>query len=350
MNNFLEMVKGGDPERIPFWFMRQAGRYLPEYRELRAGCDGFLDLVYSPDKACEATFQPLVRFGMDAAIIFSDILVIPHALGRDLEFVEGEGPKLNPLKRNDMFFSISPEIRGRLDPVYEAIFLTRETMKPRGFGNKALIGFCGGPWTLALYMVEGGGSKNDFMKSREFAYRHESAFSHLIEVLIKACTDHLIGQIEAGAECVQIFDSWAGLADAHNFDKWVIGPTCRIVQAVHEAHPDVPIIGFPRGAGEHYVKYVRETKVNVISLDHTVDPAIAARTLQPLVCVQGNLDPACLLAGGDALDFSAGKIISDLKNKAGGFVFNLGHGIHKDTPVGHVDRLIEIIGDQGWLR
>ena len=314
---------------------------------MRAKSDGFLDLVYDPEKACEATMQPMQRYGMDAAIIFSDILVIPKALGRDLGFVAGEGPILDPLEKDDLFFSLFPTIGDKLAPVYEAISLTRKTMDHKGFSDKALIGFCGAPWTLAMYMLEGASSSGGFMKARAFSYRHEKLFYNLIDILIEACAEHLIKQIEAGAQVVQIFDSWAGLTDSHNFEKWVIGPTRRIVEKVRAVHPEIPIIGFPRGAGEHYVEYAKITNVNVVSLDHAVDTKIAARTLQPLVCLQGNLDPACLLAGGEELHFHAGKIISDLKNKAGGFVFNLGHGVHKDTPTDHVEVLIKIIKEQG---
>ncbi len=355
MNNFLEMMRGGDPDRVPFWLMRQAGRYLPEYRELRANSDGFLDMAYTPEKACEITMQPMRRFGMDAAIIFSDILVIPHALGRKLEFIEGKGPKLNPLKgRHDIpSFEFSKDFarfEETLAPVYEAISLTRENMDKNGFSRKGLIGFCGAPWTLALYMIEGGSSKDGFMKSRVFAYSQKRAFNSLIDVLVEACAKHLLKQIEVGAQVVQIFDSWAGLADAHNFAKWVIGPTRRIVKKVREVYPKFPIIGFPNKAGEHYVRYVKDTGVSGISIDHTVDTQIAARTLQPLALVQGNLDPACLLAGGEELALNAQRIIADLKNKAGGFVFNLGHGIHKDTPVEHIEFLARIIKEQGSYR
>lgn len=349
------MITGGKPDRVPFWFMRQAGRYLPEYRKSRAESNGFLDMVYSSEKACEITMQPMWRFGMDAAIIFSDILVIPQALGRNLEFIEGEGPKLNPLKTQHDIPSFEhskdfSRFEETLSPIYEAISFTRETMNTHGFEEKTLIGFCGGPWTLALYMIEGGSSKDGFMKSRVFTYRYEKVFNRLIDILVEACAKHLIKQVEAGAQTVQIFDSWAGLADFHNFAKWVIEPTYQIVKKVREVYPNIPIIGFPRGAGINYIDYVRNTGVNGVSIDHCIDTSIAARTLQPLAFVQGSLDPACLLAGGEALTFSVQKIIADLKNNAGGFVFNLGHGIHKDTPIENVYKLVEIIKDQGSYR
>ena len=349
MNDFLNVVTGGKPERVPFWFMRQAGRYLPEYRTLRARSSGFLDMAYDPEKACEITLQPMRRFGMDAAIIFSDILVIPHALGRKPEFVEGKGPRLDPLETGKDVASLSlVKFEKVLAPVYEALSLTRGTMDQEGFRDCALIGFCGGPWTLACYMIEGGGSR-DFLKARLFSYQQERNFTALIDMLVEACAACLQKQIEAGAQAVQIFDSWAGVADAHSFAKWVIGPTRRIVELVRSAHPDVPVIGFPRLAGANILRYVQETGVDVIGLDQSVDTRWAARSLQSSVVVQGNLDPACLLAGGDALVLAAEKIIGDLKNENGRFVFNLGHGIHKNTPIEHVDMLVKIIREQGVL-
>lgn len=350
MNNFLEMVKGGEPESVPFWFMRQAGRYLPEYRDIRAESKGFLDLVYTPEKACKVTLQPLQRFNMDAAIIFSDILVVPHALGQGVEFIDKRGPKLVRLENGKDISSLSfARFDGMLAPVYEAISLTRSALKSWDLDDKALIGFSGAPWTLACYMIEGG-SSGSFLRTRVFAYQHETAFTALIDTLVEACAAYLQKQIEAGVHAVQIFDTWAGILDSHSFVKWVIEPTRRIVDLVREAHPDVPIIGFPRNAGANYLRYVQDTKVSVISIDSSVDTRWAARSLQPLAVVQGNLDPACLLAGGDALTLAAEKIISDLKNEEGRFVFNLGHGVHKDTPVENVEALVNLIQDQGRLR
>lgn len=339
--NFLEVLKGHKPDHIPFWFMRQAGRYLPEYRELRAKAGGFLDMAYNPDFACEVTMQPIRRFGMDAAIIFSDILVIPHSLGQHLEFVQGEGPKLNPLRSAEDFSSLNfSKFQSTLTPVYEALSKTKTALQNEGFGGTALIGFCGAPWTVACYMVEGGGSK-DFMNVKKLAYQDEAALQGLMEILVESSAQYLIEQINAGAETVQIFDSWAGALDAQSFRKWVIRPTKQIVDLVKSVHPTVPIIGFPRCAGNNYLSYIQDTGVTAVGIDPSVDTKWAARTLQPLVPVQGNLDPISLLAGGDQMIMAVEKIIGDLKD--GQFVFNLGHGINKETPIEHVETLIQTI-------
>ncbi|MGH1374986.1 MAG: uroporphyrinogen decarboxylase [Alphaproteobacteria bacterium] len=339
--SFLDVLAGHKPNRLPFWFMRQAGRYLPEYRELRAKAGSFLDLAYNPDFACEVTLQPIRRFGMDAAIIFSDILVIPHALGQDLKFVEGEGPKLNALRESSDFSKLNFNgFEKTLSPVYEALRKTSSALQEEGHHNTALIGFCGAPWTVACYMVEGGGSR-DFMNVRGLSYSDPIGFAGLIDLLVESSAQYLINQIEAGAEAVQIFDSWAGALDAQSFRKWVIQPTKQIVDLVRNTYPDVPIIGFPRCAGQNYLSYVQDTGVTAVGLDQSVDTRWAARTLQTLVPVQGNLDPVCLHTGGDALILAAEKIIGDLSN--GNFIFNLGHGIHKDTPIEHVELLVKII-------
>ena len=339
--NFLEVLKGHKPDHIPFWFMRQAGRYLPEYMELRAKAGGFLDMAYNSDMASEITMQPIRRFGMDAAIIFSDILVIPHSLGQHLEFVQGEGPKLNPLRSASDFSSLNfSKFQSTLTPVYEALSKTRTALQNEGFGGTALIGFCGAPWTVACYMVEGGGSK-DFMNVKKLAYQDEAALQGLMEILVESSAQYLIEQINAGAETVQIFDSWAGALDAQSFRKWVIRPTKQIVDLVKSVHPTVPIIGFPRCAGNNYLAYVQDTGVTAVGIDPSVDTKWAARTLQPLVPVQGNLDPISLLAGGDQMIMAVEKIIGDLKD--GQFVFNLGHGINKETPIEHVETLIQTI-------
>ncbi len=338
---FLDVLAGHRPAHIPCWFMRQAGRYLPEYRELRAKAGSFLDLAYNPDFACEVTLQPIRRYGMDAAIIFSDILVIPHALGQDLKFVEGEGPKLNALRESADFAKLNfNAFEKTLSPVYEALRKTSSALQEEGHNNTALIGFCGAPWTVACYMVEGGSSR-DFMNVKGLSYRDPIGFAGLIDLLVESSAQYLINQIEAGAEAVQIFDSWAGALDAQSFRKWVIQPTKQIVDLVRNTYPDVPIIGFPRCAGQNYLSYVQDTGVTAVSLDQSVDTRWAARTLQPLVPVQGNLDPFCLHTGGDALALAAEKIIGDLS--AGNFIFNLGHGIHKETPPEHLELLVKII-------
>ncbi len=339
--NFLEALKGHKPDHIPFWFMRQAGRYLPEYRDLRAKAGSFLDMAYNPDYASEVTLQPIRRYGMDAAIIFSDILVIPHALGQDLQFIQGEGPKLDAIKDAGSLGRLNfSKFETTLNPVYEALQKTKAGLQGEGFHGTALIGFCGAPWTVACYMVEGGGSK-DFIDVKRFAYSDPMGFAELIDLLVEASAAYLINQINAGAEAVQIFDSWAGALDSQSFRKWVIEPTRRIVDLVRDSYPDVPIIGFPRCAGSNYLNYVQDTGVTAVGLDTSVDTKWAARTLQPMVPVQGNLDPICLLTGGDALIMAAEKIIGDLKG--GNFVFNLGHGINKDTPPEHVETLVNFI-------
>lgn len=338
---FLDALNKRKTSRIPFWFMRQAGRYLPEYMDLRAQAGSFLNMAYNPEMAAEITLQPIRRFGMDAAIIFSDILVIPHALGQHLEFVHGEGPKLEPMRSGADFAKLHyRNFDSHLAPVYEALRLVRTGLEKEGHGQTALIGFAGAPWTVACYMIEGGGSK-DFIHAKTMAYSDPQGFSELMDILVESTAQYLINQINAGAECVQIFDSWAGALDTHQFRKWVIRPTKAIVDLVRNTHPYVQIIGFPRCAGNNYLAYVQETGVSAVGLDHQVDPKWAARTLQPLVPVQGNLDPVCLLAGGDALVMAAEKIIGDLSG--GSFVFNLGHGIHKDTPVENVELLVKLI-------
>tara|TARA_R110001592_G_scaffold3525_12_gene19906 strand:- start:7454 stop:8506 length:1053 start_codon:yes stop_codon:yes gene_type:complete len=339
--NFLEVLKGHKPDHIPFWFMRQAGRYLPEYRELRAQAGGFLNMAYNPKTASEITMQPIRRFNMDAAIIFSDILVIPHALGQQLDFVQGEGPKLNPLRSASDFSTLNfSKFQQVLAPVHEAISNTRASLQSEGYNGTALIGFCGAPWTVACYMVEGGSSK-DFLNIKKLGYQDERALNGLMEILVESSAQYLIDQINAGAEAVQIFDSWAGILDAQAFRKWVIQPTRQIVDLVRNVHPDVPIIGFPRCAGQNYLSYIQDTGVSAVGIDPSVDTKWAARALQTLVPVQGNLDPICLLAGGDSLVMAVEKIIGDMKG--GNFIFNLGHGINKDTPVEHVEQLVALI-------
>lgn len=343
--NFLEALNKQQTHHIPFWFMRQAGRYLPEYRELRAKAGSFLDMAYNPDFAAEVTMQPIRRFGMDAAIIFSDILVIPHALGQHLEFVHGEGPKLEAMRSSSDFSKLNyNRFQSTLAPVYQAIKNTRSMLKNENFASTALIGFAGAPWTVASYMVEGGGSK-EFLHVKKMAYADPQGFAKLIDLLVEATAAYLIEQVKAGAEALQIFDSWASALDSHQFKRWVIQPTREIVKLVKAEYPHVPIIGFPRCAGYNYITYIQETGIDAVSLDHQIDTKWAARALQVQVPVQGNLDPICLLAGGDALKLAAEKIIADLSG--GSFIFNLGHGINKDTPIEHVEQLVKIIKAKG---
>ena len=338
---FIKALQGTRYEQPPFWLMRQAGRYLPEYRELRAKAGGFLDMVYNSQFATEVTMQPLRRFGMDAAILFSDILVIPHALGQKLEFVAGEGPKLDAIENAEGLVKLSEgNVDKVLQPVYDTVKNLRSQMVQEGMAGTALIGFAGAPWTVATYMVEGGGSKT-FEKVKAFAYCDPVGFAQLIDIVTEATIHYLKKQIEAGAEAIQIFDSWAGVLDQDQFAQWVMVPTIKIVNAVKTAYPDVPVIGFPKGAGILYESYAQNTGVDAIGLDTQVPTKWAAEVLQPELPVQGNLDPVALLVGGDALEKEARRILEDLSE--GPYVFNLGHGVIKETPPEHVGQLAKII-------
>ena len=336
----LDVLSGTKTEKPPFWFMRQAGRYLPEYRALRQEKGGFLEMAFDPQAACEITMQPIRRFEMDGAIIFSDILVIPMALGQYLEFVQGEGPKLDPINTADDVAKLGYSGFSKLEPVYEALGNVKTTLGNEGFKQTTLIGFCGAPWTVATYMIEGGSSK-DFMKTKLFAYQNPEAFDNLIALLVESSAAYLINQINAGAEVVKIFDSWAGSVDQQSFYKWCVEPIRRIVDIVHGEYPHVPIIGFPRGAGYNYLEYVQDSGVTAVALDQFVPTQWAARAIQPNMPVQGNLDPAILRAGGDVLIRASEEIMSDLQEKP--YIFNLGHGINKDTPVENVELLVKIL-------
>ena len=318
----------------PVWLMRQAGRYLPEYRELRQSVPGFLDLCLAPELACEVTLQPVRRFALDAAILFSDILMVPYGLGQPLEFREGEGPVLEPIRSSADARRLSLDaLPSRVAPVYETVGRVA-TVLP---AQTALIGFAGSPWTVASYMVEGGGSR-DFIAVKSWAFGDPDGFGALINLLVEATIIYLSGQIAAGAEVVQLFDSWAGVLPEAPFRRWVIEPTRRIVAALRENHPRVPVIGFPRGAGLMYRAYFSESGVSALGLDSSVPPAIARKTLQSIGPVQGNLDPLLLVAGGAAM---ADGVIAIRRALGGGpFIFNLGHGIVPQTPVEHVGELV----------
>lgn len=317
--------------------MRQAGRYLPEYRQVRAETKGFLDLCYSPNLATEVTLQPLRRYGMDAAILFSDILVVPHALGQHVTFVEGEGPSLRPIRNAQQVEALANEgLHERLAPVYETVRRLSTAIPP----TTALIGFAGAPWTVATYMVEGGGSK-EFSETKKLAYGQPAVFQRLIDVLIQATGDYLIAQIDAGAEAIQLFDSWAGVLPEDEFDKWVIAPTRALVNRLKAERPQIPVIGFPRGAGILYQRYVEETAVSGVSLDTGIPLEWAAKTLQPRCTVQGNLDPQWLVVGGEAMLTAADRVFQVLGK--GSFVFNLGHGITPAASPDHVAQLAERI-------
>jgi uroporphyrinogen decarboxylase len=315
--------------------MRQAGRYLPEYRQLRAASSGFLDLCYSPDKATEVTLQPLRRYGFDAAILFSDILVVPDALGQPVRFQEGEGPSLTPIRQaKDLEALTLDGFQDRLRPVFETVSKLKTAIPT----DTALIGFAGAPWTVATYMVEGRGSK-EFVAAKTMAYGDPVLFGRLIDLLVEATAGYLIEQIDQGAEAVQLFDSWAGALPEDGFRQWVIAPTQRLVERLRAARPGIPIIGFPRGAGALYQAFVEETGVDAVSLDTGIPLGWAVTHLQPKVTLQGNLDPVLLVTGGDAMERAIDRILAACTK--GPFVFNLGHGILPMTPPEHVARLVE---------
>jgi uroporphyrinogen decarboxylase len=317
--------------------MRQAGRFLPEYRKVRADAGNFLDLCYNPELACEVTLQPLRRYGMDAAILFSDILVIPDALGRSVAFKQGEGPVLDPMVgMADVEALDGSAVLTHLAPVLETVRRISANLPQ----ETALIGFCGAPWTVATYMIEGGSSK-DYAKTKQWAYGQPQVFQALIDQLVESSAAYLIAQIEAGAEAVQIFDSWAGVLPEEEFRRWVMAPIAAMVEKIKAVHPTVPVIGFPRGAGLLYEDFAREVGCDAVSLDTTVPLEWAARVIQPLVTVQGNLDPIHLVTGGEAMDRAIDRILNVLGR--GPFVFNLGHGITPPTPPENVARLAERI-------
>jgi uroporphyrinogen decarboxylase len=315
--------------------MRQAGRYLPEYRALRQDKGGFLALVYDSEAAAEITLQPIRRFGFDGAILFSDILIVPYAMGQDLHFEAGEGPRLSP-PLLDHALEVLQAVPERLQP----IFRTVEKVKAALPSETTFLGFAGSPWTVATYMVAGQGSR-DQGDTRRMAYRDPTAFGLLVDALVETTVEYLSGQVEAGVEALQLFDSWSGSLSPDQFDRWVVEPNARIVAAMKGRHPDVPLIGFPKGAGGKLPFYARETGVDAVGLDETVDPAWADRSLPPGLPVQGNLDPLALIAGGDALEKGVGRILSSFRERP--HVFNLGHGILPDTPIAHVEHLLRLV-------
>ena len=315
--------------------MRQAGRYLPEYRDVRAKAGGFLDLCFTPDLAAEVTLQPIRRFNFDAAIIFSDILVVPYALGRGVRFEVGEGPRLDPLDTPDKVGTLSSTADfTKLEPVFEALRRVRRELDPR----ISLIGFCGAPWTVATYMVAGHGPP-DQAPARMMAYRHPEAFAQIIDTVVENSIHYLLGQLAAGADVLQIFDTWAGVLPPREFQRWSVEPTRRIVEGVRKQRPGTKIIGFPRGAGALLPGYVEATGVDAVSIDWTAEPSLVREKVQSRVAVQGNLDPLALIAGGTALDRSIDDVLA---NFAGGrLIFNLGHGIQPETPIAHVEQMVK---------
>lgn len=334
----LDTLRGQNGPRRPVWLMRQAGRYLPEYRALRAEKGGFLALVYDSEAAAEITVQPIRRFGFDGAILFSDILIVPYAMGQDLEFLAGEGPQLSPRLVDAALADLSA-VPERLAPIYETVRLVRGSLP----ADKTMLGFAGSPWTIATYMVNGEGSR-DQHETRALAYRDPAAFQAIIDAVVAVTVEYLAGQVLAGAEAVQLFDSWAGSLAPAEFERWVIAPNAAIVGAMKARFPDLPVIGFPKGAGEKLPAYARETGVGVVGIDETIDPLWAARELPAGMPVQGNLDPLLLLAGGAELDRQALRILDAFADRP--HVFNLGHGIGQTTPVEHVGQLLATV--RGW--
>jgi uroporphyrinogen decarboxylase len=338
----LERAFNRQPNVVPpIWLMRQAGRYLPEYRELRAQAASFLDFCYTPRLSIEATLQPIRRFGFDAAILFSDILVIPDALGQHVSFEAGGGPRLEPVDSAARLSTLRGEIdRGRLAPVFEAI----EQVRARLPENVGLLGFCGAPWTVASYMVAGRGTP-DMGPARLLAYRDPQLFQALIDRLVEASIAYLNRQIEAGVDAVQIFDSWAGVLSQRQIRRWCFEPLRKIIAGVKARHPGVPVIVFAKGIGSRLVELAGTTDADVIGLDSAVDLEFAAASIQRHWPVQGNLDPLALLAGGAALDAAVDDIIEALGG--GPLIFNLGHGVLPETPIAHVQRLVDRVRRRG---
>lgn len=332
----LATVLGERQERPPVWIMRQAGRYLPEYRELRSKVGGFLELCYTPELAAEVTLQPLRRFPLDAAILFSDILVIPDALGQSVRFAAGEGPLLEPVTAQTIG-QLQPErALDHLAPVFETLRRVRAGLTP----DKTLIGFCGSPWTVATYMIGGRGSP-DQAAARLFALQHPEAFDALIDILVQTSIDYLVAQFAAGADVVQLFESWALNLDDVAFARQVIEPNRRIVEGVRARLPNAPIIGFPRGAAGNIAAYVAATGVNAVGLDYATPLEFAARHVPAGFTVQGNLDPLRLVAGGAQMEDRARQIIAAFADRP--HIFNLGHGIVPETPIAHVERLVDLV-------
>ncbi len=326
----------------PIWLMRQAGRYLPEYREIRKNVTSFLDLCFTPELAIEVTLQPIRRFAMDAAILFSDILVVPYALGQKVDFVEGTGPVLEPVRSGDDLRRLSASaVHERLAPVYETVRGVAAEL-PDGVG---LIGFAGAPWTVATYMVEGGTSRN-FANVKRWAYAAPEEFAVLVDILVDATTEYLIEQVRNGARVIQLFDTWAGALHEDALVRWCLEPTLEIARRVKATYPEVRVVAFPRGAATLYARYARASEIDGLGIDNTVERAWARAELQPHCAVQGNLDPIALLAGGDQMRWQAEAILRNFAD--GPFVFNLGHGILPETPPDNVARLIDIV--RGWDR
>ncbi|MEM6810902.1 MAG: uroporphyrinogen decarboxylase [Pseudomonadota bacterium] len=337
----LQVAKGLLCDSVPFWFMRQAGRYLPEYRELRKKAGGFLEMVYNPERASEVTMQPIRRYSMSGAILFSDILVIPHALGQEVRFESGEGPKLDPIRSHDDFSKLKNEdIDQTLSPIYQTLREVSSKLQSEKFDDTALIGFAGSPWTVACYMVEGGGSKQ-FSHVKNWAYNNPETFQKLIDRVSAATIHYLDQQILNGVEIIQLFDSWVGILDQENFDRWVIEPTKEIISAIKSKHPEISVIGFPREAGSKMIDYVQKTGISVLGVDYAQNPSWVAQNLPHEIPIQGNLDPTYLLDGGAEMERAAQNLLEQFQRRP--FIFNLGHGVIKETKPESVEKLCQII-------
>ena len=334
-SSFLTVLDGKRSAVPPVWMMRQAGRYLPEYRELREQAGSFMKLCFTPELAAEITLQPIRRFQFDAAILFSDILVIPHALGQTVRFEAGEGPRLDPIA-NEKAIDALPKLvdQSILAPIYQTV----RQVRPQLDARTAFIGFCGAPWTVATYMIAGQGT-SDQAPARIFAYEQPKVFARLVDRLVENSVNYLEKQFEAGVDAVQLFDTWAGVLPPDEFARWCIEPAARIVNELRRKVPNARVIGFPRGAGHLLGDYVDRVPVNAVSVDWTADRKFIRERVQSRVAVQGNLDPLALLAGGDALDRAVDAIMADFKD--GRFIFNLGHGILPPTPIAHVERMLK---------
>jgi len=333
--SLLQALRGEHQKVPPVWMMRQAGRYLPEYRAVREKAGGFLDLCFSPELAAEVTLQPVRRFGFDAAILFSDILVIPYAIGRKVSFVAGEGPKLDPIANPETITALPLEADQKiLAPVYETVARVKSALAP----DVTLLGFCGAAWTVATYMIAGEGTP-DQTPARIFAYRYPEVFASLIDRLANASVAYLVRQLQAGADAVQIFDTWAGILPPEEFRRWSIEPTQKIVAGIRKEIPEAKIIGFPRGAGSQLPSYAQQIDINAVGLDWMIDKTFARDEVQRIKPVQGNLDPLALLAGGAALDRATDAVMEAFAS--GPFIFNLGHGILPETPIENVERMIK---------
>ena len=331
----LAVLRGERRDPVPLWLMRQAGRYLPEYRALRATKGGFLDLAYDPESAAEITLQPLRRFPLDAAILFSDILIVPHAIGQELSFTAGEGPRLAPPLADASLDGLRP-VMERLEPIWGTVERVKAELSP----ETTFLGFAGSPWTVATYMVAGQGSREQ-AEARSLAYGDPGKFEAIVHRIEAVTLDYLTGQVEAGVDAVQLFDSWSGSLAPKEFERWVIAPTARIVDAFRARHPSTPIIGFPKGAGGKLRAYAAETGIDALGLDETVDPRWAARELPAKLPVQGNLDPFALIAGGESLAEAVKLILDAFADRP--HIFNLGHGIQQTTPIAHVEELVGLV-------